>query len=74
MGDQVEIGRGKKLKEVDIQTHQWIRRKSKSADREYVSVYISVYLTSSLSLLLVELSSGHSVHVCYFVLVMYEIH
>ena len=40
MGDQVELGLGKKLKEVNIQTHQWIRRKSKSADREYIGKYI----------------------------------
>ena len=40
MGDQVELGLGMKLKEVNIQTHQWIRRKSKSADREYICKYI----------------------------------
>jgi len=40
VGDQVELGLGKKLKEVNIQTHQWIRRKSKSADREYIGKYI----------------------------------
>jgi len=28
----VEIGRGRKLKEVNNQTHQWIKEKSKSAD------------------------------------------
>ena len=40
LGDQVEIGLGKKLKEVKNQTHQWIRRKTKSADREYIDIYI----------------------------------
>ena len=35
--DQVDIGRGRKLKEVNIQTHQWIRRKPKTADR--VNIY-----------------------------------
>ena len=30
--DQVDTGRGRKLKEVNIQTHQWIRRKP-AADR-----------------------------------------
>ena len=46
--DQVEIGLGKKLKEVDIQTHQW-RKKTKLADREHIQVkYICwIFLTGS---------------------------